>query len=159
MGRRGPPPKPTHLKLLAGNPGKKPLNTREPSPKKGIPRCPEWLTEDAKLAFRRLTETLKDMGIVSLSDRDAMTSYAQVYSLWKEMSLFIQKHGVGYPIKDDKGNLKGFGQFPQVAVQRNCLVLMKAYQQEFGLTPASRSRVVRPAGDAVDEEANAFFGW
>jgi hypothetical protein len=32
MGRRGPPPQPTKLRLLSGNPGKRPLPRAEPQP-------------------------------------------------------------------------------------------------------------------------------
>jgi hypothetical protein len=40
----GPPPKPTHLKLVTGNPGRRPLNKREPKPKPGIPSVPAHLS-------------------------------------------------------------------------------------------------------------------
>ena len=32
-------------------------------------------------------------------------------------------------------------QFPQVAIARNLAQLLKAYQQEFGLTPSARTRI------------------
>ena len=41
MGRRGPPPEPTPLKLWKGNPGKRPVNTREPVPRRDSPQCPD----------------------------------------------------------------------------------------------------------------------
>ena len=37
---RGRRPKPTRLKLLTGNPGKRPLNDDEPQPQAAIPECP-----------------------------------------------------------------------------------------------------------------------
>jgi len=40
MGNR---PKPTALKLLQGNPGRRPINKAEPKPKRGIPAMPKWL--------------------------------------------------------------------------------------------------------------------
>ena len=48
MGRRGPPPKPTRIRLLQGNPSKRPINKREPKPPDGSPRCPAWLSPEAK---------------------------------------------------------------------------------------------------------------
>ena len=36
-------PKPTAVKKLEGNPGKRKQNTKEPVPGKGIPYCPKWL--------------------------------------------------------------------------------------------------------------------
>ena len=39
----GRKPKPTAIKKLEGNPGKRKLNTKEPIPAKGMPECPDWL--------------------------------------------------------------------------------------------------------------------
>ena len=44
----GRKPKPTAVKKLEGNPGKRKLNTKEPVPAKGMPDCPEWLLPEAK---------------------------------------------------------------------------------------------------------------
>ena len=41
----GRKPKPTALKTLEGNPGKRKINTKEPIPGKGIPTCSEWLLQ------------------------------------------------------------------------------------------------------------------
>ena len=48
MAQRGRKPKPTALKMLEGNPGGRPLNTKEPKPEKKAPRCPSWLEDEAK---------------------------------------------------------------------------------------------------------------
>jgi hypothetical protein len=39
----GRKPKPTALKKLEGNPGKRKLNAKEPVPAKGMPDCLKWL--------------------------------------------------------------------------------------------------------------------
>jgi phage terminase small subunit len=44
----GRKPKPTAVKKLEGNSGKRKLNTKEPVPAKGMPDCPEWLLPEAK---------------------------------------------------------------------------------------------------------------
>lgn len=45
---RGRKPKPTNLKILEGNPGKRPLNLKEPKPLQIAPECPKWLKTLAK---------------------------------------------------------------------------------------------------------------
>lgn len=50
-GRR---PKPTHLKVVTGNPGKRKLNDKEPTPAKEIPGPPAHLTDWGKVAWGRL---------------------------------------------------------------------------------------------------------
>ena len=80
--------------------------------------------------------------------------YCQSYARWREAEEWITEHGIAYPIKDEKGNVKSLQQFPQVAVARNHLLILKAYQQEFGLTPSARTRLhesgVRPNDDLDD---------
>ncbi len=147
MGRRGPPPKPTHLKLIAGNPGKRPLNAREPKPPKGRPRCPDWLSVETRKVWKRLVATLEAMGLLTAADGDAVAAYAQTYVRWRKAEEFLEKRGEVYPIRDEKGQLRCMQQFPQVAIARNLLLVLKAYQQEFGLTPAARSRISMPADD------------
>ena len=48
MATRGRKPTPTAIKELEGNPGKRPLNAKEPKPVKKAPSCPKWLEPEAK---------------------------------------------------------------------------------------------------------------
>ena len=43
---------PTHLKIVAGNPGRRPLNENEPRPSGNLDTAPEWLTEAQKECWR-----------------------------------------------------------------------------------------------------------
>ena len=62
-GRR---PLPTQLKILHGNPGGRPLNRREPKPRSTAPRCPNWLSPEAKRAWRATVKELEGDGYGSL---------------------------------------------------------------------------------------------
>lgn len=144
MGRRGPRPQPTALKMLRGNPSHRPINGEEPKPKSGIPRCPSWLDNYAKACWREIVPQLHDMQVLSLIDRQALANYCQVWSRWRKAEEFLQKHGDALPIKDESGNLKYLAQFPQVAIARNLLTILNRYQAEFGLTPSARTRISVP---------------
>ena len=86
MGRRGPPPKPTKLKLLAGNPGKRPLNRREPQPRKTTPRCPAWLGKEARAVWKRMVPELRRMGVLTVIDGEALAAFCQTYARWRRPS-------------------------------------------------------------------------
>ncbi|MCH7780243.1 MAG: phage terminase small subunit P27 family [Acidobacteria bacterium] len=144
MGRRGPPPTPTHLKVLHGNPGKRPINWREPRPRQNVPRCPAWLNKDAKAAWKRMVPTLRDMGVLTVADGEALAAFCQTYARWRQAEEFLDQHGMVYPLRDEKGNVRCMQQFPQVSIARNLLLLMRSFLQEFGMTPASRSRIELP---------------
>ena len=56
MATRGRKPKPTAMKVLEGNPGKRPLNFAEPHPEKKLPDCPEWLEDEAKAESKKASK-------------------------------------------------------------------------------------------------------
>ena len=141
MGRRGPPPKPTRLKVLAGNPGRRPLNPREPKPAVDTPACPAWLSPAAKRVWRHTVPLLRNMGVLARADRDALAAYCQTYARWREAEEFLQQRGAVYAIKDERGKLKFMAQFPQVSIAKSLLQVVRGYQQEFGLTPSARTRL------------------
>ena len=152
MARPGPPPKPTRLKAIAGNPGRRPLNRREPRPAVKAPICPTWLSSEARKVWRATIPLLKDMGVLARVDRDALTAYCQTFARWKAAEEFLDRHGPVFPLKDEKGNIRCMMPFPQVAIARSLLQMLRGYQQEFGLTPSARSRLeVEPP-----REPNAF---
>ena len=149
MGRRGPPPEPTRLRLLKGNPGKRRVNSDEPKPprraKKDLLRCPGWISDGAKLVWRSAAPQLRDMGVLTQVDRDALAAYCQAYARWREAEEFIAKHGSVYPLRDEQGRVKYMQPFPQVAIARHLLLAVRTFQQEFGMTPSARSRIHGPA--------------
>jgi len=65
MAKPGTKPKPTALKVLEGNPGKRPLNENEPKPEPKAPVCPKWLDNYAHKVWERLAPVLKQMGLLS----------------------------------------------------------------------------------------------
>ena len=73
MAQRGRKPKPTVLKALEGNPGKRALNMNEPNPPKKAPRCPSWLEQEAKKEWRRMGKLLEVTGVLTEMD---MTAFA-----------------------------------------------------------------------------------
>jgi P27 family predicted phage terminase small subunit len=151
-GRR---PKPTALKILQGNPGKRALNKHEPKPT-GVPTCPSHLAAKAKAEWKRIGKELRAVGLLTVVDRAALAAYCTVYARWIDAEEQIQKFGTvikspksGFPIAN-----------PYVGVSNTALDLMRKFCVEFGLTPASRTRLqVEPAsGTDPFEEFMAEIG-
>ena len=57
-----PRPKPTAIRRLEGNRGKRAWNHDEPQPPDAMPRCPEHLAPVAKAEWRRVARTLHAHG-------------------------------------------------------------------------------------------------
>jgi phage terminase small subunit len=72
---RGRKPKPSFIKLLDGNPGKRPLNDREPSVLSGAPEAHDGLDAEAQAEWEQLVGDLDAKGILSRTDRTAMAAH------------------------------------------------------------------------------------
>lgn len=138
----GRKPLPTALHVLNGNPSKINLEERdrnEPKFSPGLPTCPEWLNEDAKLEWDRLLPELDSSGILQTVDMAVFAGYCDSLSMWKRSNKMIEKEGL--TIETMQGGLKTH---PAVSIRDKALEKMKSFAVEFGFTPASRSRVNMP---------------
>lgn len=142
----GPPPKPTRLKLLQGNPGKKALPKNEPQPKRGIPTRPEGLTPEAKREWTRVTVELDRVGLLTIVDRAELTMYCQHWARWWEAQKIITTEGLSYTT--DKGEVK---LRPEVKSAQEDARLIRNFCADYGLSPSARARMVVPGGKEVDE--------
>ena len=80
MATRGRKPTPTAIKELEGNPGKRPLNTKEPKPVKKAPSCPSGWNRKPKKEWRRLAKQMEQIGILTEVDMAAFAGYCQAYA-------------------------------------------------------------------------------
>lgn len=132
----GTRPKPTHLRVIGGNAGRRPLNKDEPKAKTAKPRCPSWLCDEAKKHWRITIKKLHGVKLMTDLDVDALAMYCEAYADWREAQDEIREHGSiivtpkGYPVPS-----------PWLAIANKAFDKMYKLLAEFGLTPSSRTRV------------------
>jgi len=133
---RGRKPKPTALKLVDGNPGKRPINGREPRPPAARPTCPAYLSPTAKAEWKRLATTLNEIGLLTRIDRTVLAAYCQAYGRWVE----AEKKLAETPplLKTPAGYVQ---QSPWITIANKQVELMVRLMAELGLSPAARSRL------------------
>jgi phage terminase small subunit len=68
MGKRGPRPIPTSLKLYRGTARGRDKRRIEPRPGISLPRCPKDLPDEAQRIFRRLAKVLVPLGLLTIAD-------------------------------------------------------------------------------------------
>jgi P27 family predicted phage terminase small subunit len=139
---RGRRSRPTRLKLLTGNPGKRALNANEPTPEPAIPECPVELGPVARREWDRLVIELSALRMLTHLDRAALAAYCGAYAMWAEATEAIQKYGT--MVKSPSGYPQ---QSPYVSIANRQAEIMMRIASEFGFTPASRSRISAPAAD------------
>ena len=162
MPPRGRKPKPTHLKLVEGNRGKRALNKDEPVPERALPSPPAFLSDAAKVEWGRVSEELYRLGLLSNIDRAILAAYCQTYGQWQAAETAIaamaEKDPVfrGLVIETTNGNLI---QNPLVGVANRSKADLARYAAEIGMTPSARSRISTPASGQAEAQdpAQKYF--
>jgi P27 family predicted phage terminase small subunit len=136
----GRKPTPSHLKILRGNPSKRPLNKTEPKPPVRKLRCPGHLTVIGKKAFREMERTLRDMRLLTVADAMSLELLCAAYAEFREYDEAVKTQGSTYTTVTQTGE-RMHRAFPEVAMRSDAWRRVKAMLTEFGLTPSSRSKV------------------
>jgi P27 family predicted phage terminase small subunit len=132
----GRKPKPTQLKVISGNPGRRPLNKAEPKPKAATSRAPAGLSKLARKHWTLVARQLTDAGILTELDKPALILYCEAWARWHEATTEIQNRGMlvkaptGYPMQN-----------PYLPIANKAFEQMQKMLSEFGMTPCSRSRI------------------
>ena len=176
-GSRGPLPKPTALKLILGNPGKRSLNLADGvNPRVEIPSYPKHLSLAARKEWRRITPLLEELGLVSGLDVAALALYCQSYGRLVELEMAFNGR---VALQVDQGVAlydavlaTSTGTTPSGYQQQSVIVqLIRSHREEvnrylahFGLSPAARARVtpsnfVQPSLPGIDEPAGQLTGF
>ncbi|NLA69222.1 MAG: P27 family phage terminase small subunit, partial [Gammaproteobacteria bacterium] len=76
----------------------------------------------------------------------------------KQCDSFVRKYGESYFVKDDYGKqIKTCQQFPEVGIINRLGVQLLRLEQEFGLTPAARTRIQVTVEPPKQTEGKARF--
>src|SRR5579863_8823625 len=150
MGLRGPAPRPTALRILEGNPSKRPLNRAEPKQRVKTPACTDHLDELAKAEWKRLVRVLRHMKLLTEADYVALGNLCAAYSRMVKAERKLAEAGLLY--KTQSGYVQ---QSPLLAIINSSVETITKLCREFGLTPSSRSRIQllssenQQAGDGI----------
>lgn len=150
MGRRGPQPQPTALKLERGNPGQRKLNDEEPELEAPLADAPPRLKGRAKQEWERLVKELITKGVLTVGDIHAFEQYCTLVGEVEEYEKLIRRVG------REEAHRLGYANY---LLRLRTQVLQQA--SHLGLTPSSRSgvKVVKPQTmqEAITKRER-FFG-
>lgn len=173
MPRTGRPRKPTRLKVLEGNPGKRSLDRNEPQHDPTVPKPPN-LSETASAWWDFVVPRLVKVGLASSVDQAALHILAEDYAAWREASEAYQTMPPllprGYqtvPVlkKDGTPYADGRTRRQPILVTNPLWRIVRdagqAYRQgaaSFGLDARSRAGLAQPDQDFDDLDAD-FEKW
>jgi P27 family predicted phage terminase small subunit len=144
---RGRKPEPTALKILRGNPGKRPLPKEEPKLPLASADCPRHLTGEARKKWVEKAPILVHQGVLTVGDLDIFERYCQLWSRIRKLERRIAR--MGY----EAGRKMGL-----VIDLRDSEKEFRALAVELGQTPSARSRVKAAPSGVPDETEGFLFG-
>lgn len=140
-------PKPTALKIAQGNPGKRKLNDLEPTPGIVDPVIPHYLSKPGRKWWAQLAPMLMRLKVLTEADHLALALLCEQAAQVDEASAIVHKSGllIEKKILDRTGKhlMSVPALNPAFRVQIECMKQLKSFLLEFGITPASRSKVTK----------------
>ena len=132
MGKRGPHPAPTHLKVLEGVKEYR-LNRDEPTPADSGVVPPVPLSERAQAVWDRLAPDLIDKNVLTAWDVDMFSTFCNAVAIYHEnMDLMAGQYVA-------RGSGDGVIKSPHWQIMRDCEQIMSRIGGRFGLTPGDRA--------------------
>lgn len=135
---RGPKATPTHLKILRGNPGKRAINEREPENREGGTDCPCDFDDETRAEWERMVSQFQGMGLWSEEFRGGLVEYCEAFQLKRQSQAIYRSTKQPPLITTKQGNII---QHPLIGTINRQKQIMYRWLIEFGMTPASRTRV------------------
>lgn len=149
---RGRKTKPTHLKVVAGNPGRRPLNTREPKPRGKLVDPPAWMNTDQREAWQYAIDHAP-AGLLFKLDRSILAVWVVAECIHREATEKLQASGLLVKTKNGQPMQSPF--LP--IVNRQAVVMLRAAEQ-LGFSPSARARVELHEPQEEDETEKFFPG-
>ena len=145
MGTRGPQPKPTALKILAGETRPSVINYAEPIPEGGALTPPADIRSEARVIWEQVVAALGKTGVLTSADKHVLRLYSEAMARYIEAEGMLVK--TGPLIKGRDGN---FVKNPLHQIVRDNADAVKKYAREIGLTPAARVGLRGEIGDQAN---------
>lgn len=148
---RGRRPKPTAVKKLQGNPGKRALSTREPKPEVGAPTRPSNLDDIAGAEWDRLSALTSSMKVLTKADGPILEATVIAYRDMRAALGEIAADGGRrtYQTTNENGDLM-IRKHPACEVAADGWRRYVTGLSHFGLSPATRAKVQAAPEDAKD---------
>lgn len=147
---------PDHLKVVRGTDRPDRVNHSAPAPKVVRPPMPAKLSRKAKENWDRFCDVLESMGVLTVADEFALEQLVEVYAEWRTYTDIVAKEKTHYETESVSGG-KIIRAHPVVAMRSDAARRFQSLMSEFGLTPASRSKVsVADKGEKADDPAAKY---
>lgn len=135
--------KPTALKVIEGNKGKRGINKQEPDPEYLVDLTPPaWLSEDAKRVWDEVAPNLSKAKLLTCVDVELLAQGCV------GIANFRKAHAMASGDQMISAGLTGKYVNPWLVVQSMSFKQSMKVFEQFGMSPAARTRIaIQPQGD------------
>ena len=152
MAGKGPARTPTAILKARGSQRGKQRAKCEPTAPDGIPVCPASMSRDEKVVWRMLIARLDSLGVSSKADSLLLRRYCEAIIERKSLRAQVAAEGHTYPCGLQQKQHPALARIGKLEDQ------LLRYDQEFGLSPASRARLSVAPAKAKDDLADFVAG-
>ena len=149
---------PTKTKILKGTfrANEAPKNEPAPPVLPAIPKAPSHLNRWAKQMWNYNAKELKELGMLTTLDTYSLEVLCEQYGIYREL-----KEAITHKTVDGKRKKISIAQYlncrnsqtmPEYAAMKSAFERYSSLLKEFGLSPASRSRIDLPAREPVKSD-------
>ncbi|MEQ8507321.1 MAG: phage terminase small subunit P27 family [Rhodospirillales bacterium] len=142
--------KPPDLRLLEGNPGKRPIKKRGVTPT-GDAVAPVWLSEGAAAVWSRVVDAMP--GVFKATDAEILTAYCCAADQHQRATLALAIEG---PILTGPRGRQSKN--PWLAVQKDAANAIERLGRRLGLDPTSREHLPQPAPQPASSKFAGLVG-
>jgi P27 family predicted phage terminase small subunit len=147
VGRRGPAPTPTGVKLRNGETRPSRVNRLEPLPRHAAPAMPRGLDDVARKVWRRVVREMGGSDVILAADADVLRCYVEAVSRYARAA---QMYAASTPLVRRGGELV---KNPLHQVVRENADAVRLFARELGLSPSARAGLrVEPSAVSADIE-------
>lgn len=145
---RGGKPIPSYLKIVRGNPGRRPLNESEPKPVGNLDVPPDWLTAAQKEGWRYVIQHAP-VGLLKRLDSALLVIWVVAEDLHRQAAESLAKSRSLLA----RGSMRQIVVSPYIAIMNGQALIMLKTASELGFSPVSRTRIHLPASTAANKFA------
>lgn len=151
MGRRGPTPTPSAVKVRTGETRPSRVNRMEPLPRLGAPPMPRGMDEGAQKVWRRVLREMRGSAVILGADADVLRCYCEAVSRYQQAAeLYARSSPL---VTRDRELVKN----PLHQVVRDNADAVRLFARELGLSPSARAGL-RVEASAVPADIEDVLG-
>lgn len=128
-------------------------NSPDPPKIECVPPAPEWLGEHGKKEWDEKADLLDRMNMLHKTDLGMLAVLCKEWQNYVEAESFLDRSARFYSVYDDAGMVKYWGIHPAHTIAQQHLKAYITLCNEFGFSPASRSRISLPTSEKIVSRA------